>query len=141
MTLSQGEFSHISAASQKVPREIIGMTTELLHRAFKRGVKSVLAHHLTRRQLRKLQHNVYSQYLLCGTQTQYIPCVTHRQRCQSRLSDTHERGLQQHLPCGTAKPEAESEDTKNAETPVATQQTRAILHSELGDHLKQGKGI
>ena len=99
------------------------LETELLQRAFKRGVRSDLAHHFTKRQLKELQHNVYRQYLPCGTHTQHIPC------------GTHDRGLKQHLPCGTAKSESESEDANNAETPVATQQTRAILHSELGDHV------
>ena len=41
MTLSQGEFSFSSAALQKVLGEIIGMTTELLHRALQKPLSHV----------------------------------------------------------------------------------------------------
>ena len=113
------------------------LKTELLQRAFKRGVRSVLAH-------RCQQHRVYSQYLPCGTHAHYLPCGTHNMHLpcgthdhhlhhQHMLCGTHERGLQQHLPCGTGK--SESDNASKAETPVATQQTGAILTYELREHV------
>ena len=39
------------------------------------------------------------------------------------------------MPCGTCKSESESDDANDAETPVATQQTGAILLHELGEHV------
>ena len=96
------------------------LVTELLQRAFKRGVC-----------------RVFSQYLPCGTHDQFLPCGTHNlhRPCGTHghhmPCGTHERGQEQHLPCGTSK----TGDASNPGTPVATQQTGAILFNEHGEHV------
>ena len=96
------------------------LVSELLQRAFKRGVC-----------------RVFSQYLPCGTHDQFLPCGTHNQRMPCGTHDqhmpcgTHERGQVQQLPSGTSK----TCEASNSGTPLATQQTGAILFNDHREHV------
>ena len=90
------------------------LETELLRRAFKRGVRSALAHHFTkgRETLKRGARSVFAHHLqeLQHHEYRHPPYSTHVQH------------------------KSETGITKNAETPVATQQTAAILHDTREKH-------